>query len=93
MVDLFSAQLDKRLEIVFVENGSSDNSRALLTELVGPNNPAYKLVTIDNNIGYGNGVYQGLLASSGDFIGWTHADLQCDPFDFFRAVQLFEALL
>ena len=39
------------------------------------------LIKIDKNIGYGNGIYKGILSSKGEFIAWCHADLQTDPHD------------
>ncbi len=90
LIDSFSSILRKQLEVIFVENGSTDNSRSLLFSLIDSDNPSMKLVLIDSNVGYGNGIYQGLINSTGSSIGWTHADLQCDLFDFFRAAQYIE---
>ena len=45
---------------------------------------------IEVNQGYGYGIVQGLKACSGDFIGWTHADMQTDPADLIKALDIIE---
>ena len=91
LVETFSTVLDKELEVILVENGSTDNTRQLITRFIAnQDSRRFKAVYIDSNIGYGNGIYQGLLTSEAKYIGWTHADLQCDPYDFFRLAQFSE---
>lgn len=75
----------KDIEIILVDNGSTDGSRRLIQGLLA-NYKWAKLVSIDNNIGYGNGIKAGLRSSTGDYIGWTHADLQTDPLDVIKAI-------
>lgn len=73
--------------LILVENGSKDNSRRVCKEML--QNPLLsiwiKIVLINENVGYGNGIYEGLKVSSAPVIGWSHADEQCDPLDAFRA--------
>lgn len=79
----------KSLEIIIVDNGSTDNSQKVLIDLIGKiqiNN--LKIVSIEKNIGYGHGIMIGLKASSGDFLGWTHADLQTDVADVLKGFDL-----
>ena len=45
-------------------------------------------VHIEKNIGYGHGIITGLNACETDFIGWTHADLQCKPEDVIKAIKM-----
>ncbi len=66
---------NKDVEFVLVENGSKDNSRKKMQELISQFS-FIKMTTIDQNIGYGYGVEQGIKAASGDYIGWIHADMQ-----------------
>ena len=47
-------------------------------------------MSVPENKGYGYGIVQGLKEANGDFIGWTHADLQTDPFDVIKAYKIFE---
>jgi len=80
---------DKSFKLLLVENGSKDNSQQVCEELLQnlEISPWIKVVRIKENKGYGNGIYQGLRASSADVIGWTHADEQCDPLDAFRGYE------
>lgn len=64
-----------RMEYVLVENGSKDNSYQIMKQLVG-DKPEFRIVKVDVNHGYGNGLKQGVTAASGDYIGWLHADMQ-----------------
>ena len=74
-------------EVVFVENGSTDNSLNILkNNLKGVQN--FKLVKVTKNKGIGYGICQGLKNSNGDIIGWTHGDLQTDPSDVKKAFRL-----
>jgi len=65
----------RNLEFVLVENGSKDNSYALMKELT-EGKDFIKIVKVEVNQGYGFGLHQGIRAASGDYIGWIHADLQ-----------------
>ena len=65
----------KELEFVLVENGSKDNSFALMKDLTN-DKEFIKIVKVEVNQGYGYGLHQGIKAASGDYIGWIHADLQ-----------------
>jgi glycosyltransferase involved in cell wall biosynthesis len=77
-----TTMVDVPIEFVLVNNGSQDNSQEILTKLIETsNNPSIKLVKIKVNQGYGYGIWTGLQSASGDFVGWTHADLQTDILD------------
>ena len=67
------------VEIIFVDNGSTDNTYEILSQMRLPKN--FKIVRVIKNIGYGNGILKGLAHSSGEIIAWTHADLQTDISD------------
>src|SRR5690349_10242347 len=79
------------VEVVLVDNGSTDNSPALLREVL-PRYPGCRSVRVERNRGYGFGILSGLAAASGDVLGWTHADLQTDPQDALRGLELFDRL-
>src|SRR3954469_9056143 len=68
------------VEVVLVNNGSTDNSAEILNTLV-PRFRFATVITIAKNHGYGFGITSGLKAAKGDFIGYTHADMQTDPRD------------
>lgn len=77
------------IEVVLVNNGSTDNSQAVLNKLL-PNYPFAIVVKVDVNQGYGFGIISGLMAANGEFIGYTHADMQTDPADVFKALDIIE---
>ena len=76
------------VEIIFVNNGSSDDTVTILENLL--NKPWLKQVHVKINKGYGFGILQGLEAAKGDIIGWTHADLQTDPADFLKVIEIYQ---
>lgn len=76
-------------EVVLVDNGSTDGTAGLLDRLL-PEYPFARTVTVPVNQGYGYGILQGLKAARGDFLGWTHADLQTDPADVMKAYEILE---
>lgn len=68
------------IEVILVDNGSTDDSPAVLDKLL----PAYigcRSIRVEVNQGYGFGILAGLRAARGDILGWTHADMQTDPQD------------
>jgi glycosyltransferase involved in cell wall biosynthesis len=77
------------VEIILVDNGSSDATVELVQN--APNyNKAIAPVRVDVNQGYGYGILQGLKTAKGEFLGWTHADMQTDPADALRALRILE---
>ena len=77
------------VEVVLVDNGSTDESPAVLRDML-PAYPGCVSVRVEQNQGYGFGILAGLNAASGDILGWTHADMQTDPQDSLRGLDLFE---
>jgi glycosyltransferase involved in cell wall biosynthesis len=75
------------IEVVLVDNGSCDNSAQVLKKLL-PKYSFAKTTRVEVNQGYGFGILQGLKKATGEFLGWTHADLQTDPADVVRAYEL-----
>jgi glycosyltransferase involved in cell wall biosynthesis len=75
---------DRDITVVLVNNGSTDNSAAVI-EKHAPTFPFIRVVTVDENQGYGFGILEGLQSCTEGFTGWTHADLQTDPLDIARA--------
>jgi len=47
-------------------------------------------VIVKENEGYGFGIASGLLEAKGEFIGYTHADMQTDPADPIKALEIIE---
>ena len=78
------------IEVVLVDNGSTDSTPALLTELLAAQTNI-RSVRVEQNQGYGYGILFGLRAARGELLGWTHADLQTDPSDVLRGLALFDS--
>ena len=78
----FGAELGQRkdVEVIFVNNGSTDDSAQVLDRaLAGSERSFARVVTVAVNQGYGFGIVTGLREARGEFVGWTHADSQYDP--------------
>lgn len=78
------------IEVILVNNGSTDSSAEVLDGLL-PQYPFAKTVLVPVNQGYGYGILQGLQCATGEYIGWTHADMQTDPADVLTAVDIINA--
>ena len=79
---------DRPFELILVDNGSTDRTPEVLAELL----PRYRFarsVRIEQNRGYGDGIFRGLGEARGEILAWSHADLQTDPGDVFRAWDVF----
>lgn len=73
-------------ELVLVDNGSSDGTWELMAELSGREQHAFlRPHRVVPNRGYGHGMLSGLQVARGVVLATTHADLQTDPADVFRA--------
>lgn len=77
------------IEIILVDNGSTDNSPEVLLNLL-PLYSSCRSVRVEQNQGYGFGILTGLRAAKGAILGWTHADMQTDPQDALQGLELFE---
>ena len=73
---------DPKIEVIFVNNGSTDGTGKILHEQLAKIHRVrglLKIVELKVNKGYGFGILQGLKVARGSLIGWTHADSQYDP--------------
>ncbi len=77
------------IEVILVDNGSTDNSSEVLRELL-PKFSFARTVKVEINQGYGFGILSGLKDANGEYIGWTHADMQTDPSDVIKALSIIE---
>jgi glycosyltransferase involved in cell wall biosynthesis len=85
------AQHAVSFELICVNNGSTDNSQRIFDTLLKQKKYKFaKVVTIKRNIGYGYGITCGLKRAKGDILAWTHADMQTDAKDVFRAYNLYK---
>lgn len=78
------------LEFIFINNGSTDDTLEKLNYFKSKflNLPIF-ILNIDKNIGYGNGIYQGLIIAHGEYLAWTHSDLQTDLNDIFLGFKIY----
>lgn len=72
----FHARRD--VEVILVDNGSTDETPAVLDEAFGRLGSRWRRVDVPRNLGYGHGVCAGLRASTGEYVGWAHADGQVE---------------
>lgn len=79
------------VEVIFVDNGSNDDTRARLRVAIGPH-PQMKVLELDLNLGYGAGIKAGVSAAIGEVVAWTHADLQSDPALAWQAISRVESV-
>jgi glycosyltransferase involved in cell wall biosynthesis len=80
------------LEIILVDNGSSDNSEKVFeVELQRRDKNVFKIIKVEKNIGYGFGILSGLRNANGDILAITHADRQTDPMDVLEALKIYSS--
>lgn len=83
-----SIPADISMEVIFVDNGSTDTSARIFAEIL-PRHPFAVGVRVPINKGYGDGIMTGLKRATGGVVGWTHADLQTDPADVVNGYRAF----
>lgn len=80
----------KQLEIILVNNGSTDGSSEIFErEIAKRNTDIFKVTTVEKNIGYGFGILSGLRSAAGNILSVTHADRQTDPMDVLKALDIY----
>ena len=89
LLDRCASLRDADIEVILVDNGSADNSPQVLQDLL-PSYPHCRSVRVPVNQGYGFGILSGLEAATGDLLAWTHADMQTDPKDVLRGLEIFK---
>ncbi|MAE60943.1 MAG: hypothetical protein CMJ49_06245 [Planctomycetaceae bacterium] len=78
------------MQLVAVDNGSTDATRSILERLAGEQSDMV-VVPIDENIGYGNGILQGLPRCTGKWVATVPADLQVDVAEVLKLFQIANA--
>lgn len=83
-----------KLFFILVDNGSTDDTYNYLLKAISNNQHKsnIKLIKVENNIGYGNGIKIGLKSSDSEIVGWTHGDNQSDPKDIITALNYYSTL-
>jgi len=90
VLDKFKKALDKfkfnNFELILVDNNSNDNTQQVLKEQLKKDIYSFARSVFQPKPGYGAALIKGLKESRGEFIGWTHADLQTPPEDAIKAL-------
>ncbi|MEM7263938.1 MAG: glycosyltransferase, partial [Planctomycetota bacterium] len=84
-LDSIRAQSREPIEVILVDNGSTDGSREYLRT-----RDDVRLIESDENLGYGAGMNRGIREASGDAILLTNNDLRFDPTAFERMLNELE---
>lgn len=79
---------DHHLQLVAVDNGSTDGTGAVLAELAA-RFPSLSVHRVEHNQGYGHGILSGIPQCTAEWIGFIPADGQVDAED---VVRLYEAV-
>src|SRR5262249_1737560 len=77
------------VEVILVDNGSTDGSSQVLSKLL-EGQERIRSIRGPVNEGYGYGILSVLRAAGGGYLGWSHADMQTDPNDALRALEVIE---
>lgn len=80
---------NRDIEVILVNNGSTDGSGKVMERLL-PGYQFARMVSVPVNKGYGYGILKGLEEAKGEFVGWTHADMQTDPKDIIKVWRIIE---
>lgn len=75
---VFALELDRPLELVFVDDGSSDGTLAAIKALAATDSRV-RFVSFSRNFGKEAALYAGLTAATGELVVTMDADLQHDP--------------
>tara|TARA_Y100000310_G_C20630914_1_gene788616 strand:+ start:942 stop:1640 length:699 start_codon:yes stop_codon:yes gene_type:complete len=76
IIDKLTRNLDKSkwdYEIIAVNNGSTDNTGEILDD-ISDKNGKIRIVTVEENLGYGYGIRKGLELAEGNLISYIWAD-------------------
>ena len=68
----------KKYELIFIENGSKDNSLELL-KTINSENKSVKIISLSRNFGYQSAIAVGLKYSENDYVCVMDGDLQDPP--------------
>ena len=82
--------LDLDLELIIVNNGSTDQTSAVIGQFA--DRPNVKIIEKDYNVGKGDGIIEGLKHALGKYTVIQDGDLEYNPNDIVRMMQLAEQM-
>ena len=84
--DKFAIENDIQLELILVDDCSSDKSLEIAQQLARENNKI-KVFSQKKNQGKGAALKRGFIEAQGDFIGVQDADDEYNPFDYLKMIK------
>lgn len=85
----FLDQVVIQANILFINDGSSDNSRELI-ERICSQDPRYTFISLEQNSGLSTALKAGIDHATSTYIGYIDADLQTSPDDFPALVEFID---
>ncbi|MBM3231762.1 glycosyltransferase family 2 protein [Candidatus Pacearchaeota archaeon] len=79
------------IELILVDNNSKDETKEVLKSLLKKKKYSFAKSVFQPEPGYGAALWKGLASAKGEFVGWTHADMQTPPEDVFRALEIIKS--
>ena len=85
-------RIKSNLEVLILDNGSTDGSTSLIKQVITQYGEIrIRTIRKEENLGYGSGLKFAILECQSEIIIWTHGDLQCDPHDVIKAIEIYES--
>ncbi len=91
----FRSEMDKYLsqtpmdsDILFVNDGSTDDSQAMIEDICASDS-RYHFITLETNAGLSTAIKAGIEAAQSTLIGYIDADIQTTPLDFLKYIAFF----
>lgn len=78
-IKIVTSKSKNNYELIFVDDGSKDNTIKMIKDLIPTKNIIIKLLSFSRNFGKESAMYAGLEESSGDYVCIIDADLQQNP--------------
>jgi dolichol-phosphate mannosyltransferase len=87
-MDAFIALCDCNVSVLFINDGSTDDSREIIEEICS-GYEHYSFLTLDKNYGLSTAIKAGIDACRSSMVGYIDADLQTSPEDFLKFLEFF----